>query len=180
MRMLRIVSGVVGSLTVVTLALAQAPAPASKNMPAAQAHVMVMPEDVKWAPMSMQTVEGKPPADFASEAPPQVAVIDGDPSKPAPFTLRLKLAAGARVAPHWHPTDEHVTVLQGTLLVGIGEKYDESAMHALPTGAYAKMPGTVRHFAKATGETVLQVHATGPFKLIFVGEAAASRNPPQN
>src|SRR5688500_9920891 len=51
----------------------------------------------------------------------QIAVLEGDPAAKRWFTLRLKVPAGARLAPHWHPRDERVTVLSGRVAVGFGE-----------------------------------------------------------
>ncbi|MDQ3175437.1 MAG: cupin domain-containing protein, partial [Acidobacteriota bacterium] len=94
------------------------------------------------------------------------------PSKAgAPFAIRAKLPDGYRVPPHWHPTDERIVVLQGTLGMGIGEKFDPAAGHELPVGSYALMPKEMRHFVWAIGETVIQVAGTGPFEVNYVNPA---------
>src|SRR5688572_14835574 len=67
----------------------------------------------------------------------EVAVLAGDPSKSGmAFTIRAKLPDGYTVPPHWHPTDENVTVLKGTLLIGRGNKIVPKAMEELPAGSY--------------------------------------------
>ncbi len=112
-------------------------------------------------------MEGTPA--FELTEPPQVSLVDGDPSQAgAPFTLRIKLAAGTRVPPHWHPTDEHITVLQGRFGLGMGDRYDEASLQELPSGSYASMPKGMSHFALATGDTIVQVHGIGPFKSVWV------------
>src|SRR5262245_45738389 len=123
-------------------------------------HVVVRPGDIKWGPA--------PPA-----LPPgaNAAVLLGDPGKPAPYVLRAKLPDGYKVPPHWHPTDENVTVLQGTLMVGKGEKFDAEHSQALTAGSYMRMPKTMRHFAWAKGETIIQVHGIGPFDINYVNAA---------
>src|SRR5438046_1325323 len=86
----------------------------------------------------------------------QLAVLGGDPFKPGSlFTLRLKVPSGAKVAPHWHPGDEYLVIVQGTLAIGMGEKFDQTALHDLPTGSYAMMPKEMRHFALTKGETII-------------------------
>ena len=51
----------------------------------------------------------------------QLAVLEGDPmASTGDFTIRLKMPDGYKVAPHTHPSRENVTVLSGTLKVGIG------------------------------------------------------------
>ena len=113
-------------LAAVTLGLAQGGKDKAKKSQAAtgkaeQSHTMITPNDVKWGPA--------PPALPAGA---QIAVLSGDPSKAEPFTIRLKAPDGYKIMPHWHPTDENVTVLEGTFAMGVGEKFDEAAAHAMP------------------------------------------------
>ena len=56
-------------------------------------------------------------------------MVAGDPDKEGePFVIRIQGKDGAKVPPHWHPTDENVTVLRGTFLVGMGDHYDEAKL----------------------------------------------------
>ena len=98
----------------------------------------------------------------------KVAILQGDPTKPGPFTLRFRVPAGYKVPAHWHPTDENVTVLKGTLRVGKGEKFEPSTLQDLPAGSFMRMPKTMRHYAQAKGETILQLHGIGPFEIHYV------------
>ena len=66
--------------------------------------------------MSMNAAEikwGDAPPDLPKGA--QIAVLHGDPSKKAEFTIRLKMPAGYKIPAHHHPTDEYVTVISGDL-----------------------------------------------------------------
>ena len=130
-----------------------APAPAA----AKAAHVMINAADIKWGPA--------PPA-FPAGA--QFAVIDGDPSKPGMFVARAKFPDGYKVMPHWHPTDENVTVIAGTIVAGMGEKWDDASMKPFTAGAFAKLPKKAPHYVQAKGETIVQIHAMGPFALTYV------------
>jgi quercetin dioxygenase-like cupin family protein len=123
----------------------------------ASEHVMVMPDQLEWGP---------PPPALPPGA--QAAVISGDPTKAGLFTIRAKFPDGYTVPPHQHPTDEHVTVLSGTFMAGLGDKLDPASMHALPAGAFVKMPRRTNHYVRAKGETVIQVHGMGPFELTYV------------
>jgi hypothetical protein len=132
---------------------------ASTQMQAA--HVVVTPDKLTWGPAP----PGLPPGA-------QLAVLEGDPSKAgAHFAFRAKLPDGYRVPPHWHPTDERIVVLQGTLGMGTGEKFDPAPSHELPAGSYSVMPTAVRHFVWAKGETVIQVSGIGPFEITYVNPA---------
>jgi len=125
------------------------------------AHVVVAPDQIKW---------GTAPPSLPSGA--QLAVLEGDPSKAGvPFAIRAKFPDGYRVPPHWHPTDERIVVLQSTLGMGVGEKFDSASGHELPVGSYALMPKGVRHFVWAKGETVIQVTGIGPLEINYVNPA---------
>jgi quercetin dioxygenase-like cupin family protein len=108
-----------------------------------------------------------------------MAVLEGDPSKEGPFVVRAKLPAGYKIPPHWHPTDEHITVLQGVFQFGMGEKFDAAALHAYPVGSYISAPKEMRHFARTKGPAIIQVHAMGPFVLTYVNPADDPRTKSQ-
>lgn len=73
--------------------------------------------------------------------------------------------------PHFHRGLEHVTVIQGTFLVGLGEKEDPSAMKALSAGGFMVTPPGQKHCVRAQGETVIQVHGVGPWGITYVNPA---------
>lgn len=135
---------------------------ANSDLPTAisSPHVVVPAAAVKWV---------DPPPSVPPGA--KLAAIAGDPSKPEPFTIRLQLPAGYKIAPHWHPTDEHVTVLSGTFAAAMGKAWDDKALANLPAGSYAVMAATMPHYATARGATVVQVHGIGPFVLNYVNPA---------
>ena len=149
------------SVLVVTgalVAVAQPPAPSKpKPAPAASSHKMITPDQIKWGPAPPSLPPGA-----------QLAVLDGDPGKPGSFTIRGKFPDGYVVPPHWHPTDEHVVVLSGTLMMGTGDKAEPSAMHALAAGSFSRIPKTMHHFVQAKGETIIQVSGMGPFIVNYV------------
>lgn len=101
----------------------------------------------------------------------QIVVLDGDPRTEGPFTIRLKMPPGYKIPPHTHPTAERLTVISGTVHLGIGEKFDESAGRKLNVGDFAVVPAGVAHFAWSTSEAVLQIHGEGPFQRKFVDPA---------
>jgi quercetin dioxygenase-like cupin family protein len=148
----------------VTAVRAQTPAPAATKAP--DGHVLITPGDIKWAPAP----PGVPPGAF-------VAVMDGDPSKPGPFTMRLKLPAGYKIAPHWHPTAEHLTVLQGTFRAGMGDTASEAGYKDFPPGWFITMPREMHHFAAAKSEVIVQVQSEGPFVVNYVNPADAPAAP---
>lgn len=123
-------------------------------------HAMVVPNSLKWGP--------SPPGLPAGA---EVSVVSGDPSQAGPFVLRARVPAGYRVPPHWHPTTEHLTILTGTVALGMGEKWDEASMTTLAAGGFATMPAEMRHAFLARTAATFQVHATGPFTINYVNPA---------
>lgn len=106
----------------------------------------------------------------------QGAILEGDPTKPGLFTMRLKFPAGMRVMPHFHSETEHATVLAGTLHIGMGERFDSAATTPLPAGSYGFWLKGTRHFAWMEGETVLQVQGMGPWTITYVNPADDPRS----
>src|SRR5438270_9474097 len=145
--------------------LAAAVTPADPDKPAGSpagklAHMVALPDDIKWGP-------APPVLPAGAEA----AVLDGDPTQAGSFTIRLKVPDGYTIPPHWHSIPEQLTVVSGSFGLGLGDKMDKSKIRYLPAGSYVRLGKEERHFAIAKGETVVQVHGTGPFDIHFVNPA---------
>jgi catechol 2,3-dioxygenase-like lactoylglutathione lyase family enzyme len=116
---------------------------------------------------SDQVKFGSPPPFLAAGA--QVAVLEGDPTAASgDFTIRLKVPDGYKIAPHWHPKRENVTVISGNFKVGMGDKFDESKMMTFPAGSFAYLDPDMHHYAMASGEAVVQVHGSSPLQFNYV------------
>jgi quercetin dioxygenase-like cupin family protein len=112
-------------------------------------------------------------ASLRPDAPPGV-VLYGDVAKPGMYVTRSKFPMGFKVMPHWHGQERTVVVLSGTLYVGLGEKWDEGAMRAFPSGTFFTEPPNVPHFTWAKdGEVVIQVTGAGPLSTIPVPQKGA-------
>jgi len=130
----------------------------SADNTAASDHAIVRPEAIKWGP---------PPPGLPAGA--TVGVLSGDPGTPgSQFVLRAKMPDGYKVPPHWHSIDENLTILQGTLLAGHGDKLDPAAAEPLGPGSFVHMPKGMHHFVIAKGETIIQVHGVGPFDITYI------------
>jgi hypothetical protein len=127
--------------------------------------IVALPDQVTWGPG---------PASLPPGA--KAAVLEGNPAEPGPFTMRVLLPDRYRIPPHFHPGIEHVTVVKGTFKVGMGDKFDASAMTVLPTGTFAALQPGTRHFAQADGETILQLHGIGPWGISYVNPADDPRS----
>jgi hypothetical protein len=152
-------------LAVAVAALSLAPGVGAPHADEKSREVMVTPAGVRWQ-------DG--PASLPKGA--RVALLEGDPSREGPFVMRVKLPGGYKIAPHTHRKDERVTVLTGTLHLGMGGSFDEKEAVALPAGSYARMPAGMKHFGWAGGETVLQVNGEGPWTIEYVDPKDDPRN----
>lgn len=99
----------------------------------------------------------------------QLAVLEGDPSAATgDYTVRLKMPDGYRIAPHWHPHRENVTIISGTLKVGMGDSFDATKMAAFPAGSFAYLDPEMHHYVMAGGEVVVQIHGVSPVQFNYI------------
>jgi len=99
----------------------------------------------------------------------QLAVLEGNPSATSgDFTVRLKMPDGYKVAPHWHPKRENVTVISGTFKVGMGDHFEEASMASFPAGSFAYLDPAMHHYAMASGDVVVQIHGMSPLQINYV------------
>jgi quercetin dioxygenase-like cupin family protein len=122
-------------------------------------------KDLKWGPA--------PPGLPAGA---QLAVLSGDPGKEGMFTIRLKFPANYSVAPHHHPTDELVTVIEGQTSVGMGDTLDRAKAAALTEAGYVAMPANMNHYAFTTSGATIQITSHGPFQIVYVNPKDDPRN----
>jgi hypothetical protein len=102
----------------------------------------------------------------------QLAVLEGDPmASSGDYTIRLKMPDGYKIAPHTHPLRENVTVISGTLKVGMGDQFDASKMMNFGAGSFAYLDPSMHHYAAASGETVVQIHGMSPVKFNYINPA---------
>jgi ChrR-like protein with cupin domain len=124
---------------------------------------VMTPADITWTP-----VAGYPPG-YAR------AMLEGEASKPIPFTYRVRLPAHFTFQPHTHASDEHVTVLEGTWFFGVGERFDASRLTAVPAGSFVVIPAGTPHFVYTERETIVQAHGMGPIAMQLVGKPPGQR-----
>jgi quercetin dioxygenase-like cupin family protein len=122
--------------------------------------VTVTPEDVKWGPGPKSLQPGA-----------QAAVLDGNPAEKGVFAMRLKIPAGYRIAPHTHPRQERVTVIEGRFQLGHGRTFDETKLQDLEAGSFFSLPPGMEHFARAAEDTIVQLNGEGPWEINYVNPA---------
>jgi quercetin dioxygenase-like cupin family protein len=114
------------------------------------APVMFTPDNLHW-------VAGTGPAKGSL-----AAVMVGNPNKSGTAIIRVKMPDGYTNQPHYHSHPEYITVMEGTLLFGIGDTVNKAKATALPAGSFIMIPAGVHHWSVAKGETIEQVGGEGP------------------
>src|SRR6267154_4328783 len=93
------------------------------------------PDTIPWGPAPPFVAPGA-----------QLAVLEGNPGgSSGDYTVRLKMPDGYRIAPHWHPQRENVTVISGTFKVGMGDIFEKNKMTALTAGSFAFLDPDMHH-----------------------------------
>ena len=118
------------------------------------------PESVKWNPAPFPGIT--------------IAVAAGNPTATGMYAIFVKFAPGAKAPPHTHPDQRIVTVLSGTIRVGIGPEIDEGKAAVLGPGSVVIIPGDALHYGWTTeSEALLQEVGTAPTGTQIWAKAAA-------
>jgi hypothetical protein len=142
----------VAILLMPVLTFAQGPMSAASKPPAS--HVIVTPDQLVWKPLMPGS---------------EVAVVSGDPDKKGGvYVLRIRTKGELKVPPHWHVTEEHITVLEGSFWMAHGEQFDATKLKELKAGAHSIMPAEFRHFGLHGAGNVIEVFGEAPFDVNFV------------
>ena len=143
---------------ILALVWALAPIGIARAQGIATAPTVIRPANIVWQP-------GPPTLEPGSQG----AVLAGNPSQPGPFTLRVRLPAKYRIAPHRHPVDERLTVLSGTLCFAANTATNVAPDTAcIGPGTFRLMPANVVHSDWAPVAVEYQIEALGPFDLTYV------------
>ena len=110
----------------------------------------ITPEQVQW-------VEEPNALGFAR------AVIEGDPSKPGIYVVRVKFPPWVMSSNHFHQEDRYAVVLKGTWYTGSGDEFAPGKTVPLKPGTFLKHPAGMHHFDGAKEEEVIvQIVGYGP------------------
>ena len=103
----------------------------------------------------------------------ECALLAGDPSKPGVYVMMSRWAKGSLGPPHFHSADRYLYVLDGTLWVGTGNKFDPEHL-AVPVkaGSFATEFGKKVQWAGARDEdATILIFGQGPISSTEVEEA---------
>lgn len=136
---------------------------------ASPAQVKPKPAELKWMDM--------PPPGLPAGA--TFAVVSGDPGKAGKFTIRIKMPSNYAVRPHWHPSDEKVTLVSGKLAYGMSDQLNKANAQALASGDSVVMKAKMNHWVFTGDGAEVEVSAMGPFKITYVNPGDDPRGAPK-
>ncbi len=120
--------------------------------------LLLAPDNIKWEPAFSTLPEGA-----------TMAILEGNPQYPGPFTIRLKLPAHYELAMHWHASDEHITLISGTMNIGFQDSH-KNKIHSkkMTMGSYVRIPARMHSFLSTSENTIVQLHGQGPWEIHFL------------
>jgi quercetin dioxygenase-like cupin family protein len=126
-----------------------------------QGMVSVTPDQVRWSPAGPSLPPGA-----------QVTLLSGDPSRPATAqVIGIKFPDGYEIPPHWLTADVSIVVVKGSLVLGLGEQFDQSQDREFPAGSFMTLPKGTPHSEWAKGETIFYSYGVGPVETVYVNPA---------
>jgi quercetin dioxygenase-like cupin family protein len=118
--------------------------------------IKLTPDEIDWGPAN----EG-----------PQSVVLYGDPAAQGMFAIRVRAPKGASLPAHTHPVPEILTVISGTLRIGLGTEPDMTQGKVLPAGSFVVLPAGTPHYVFVEDDSVAQINSTGPWGRMLVDSA---------
>jgi len=106
----------------------------------------------------------------------RTTVLYGDPTKPGPYTIALRVPPNMRIAAHSHRDNRTAVVVSGVWRFGYGRKADEALVKTLPPGSFYSEPAGVDHFAMTGPEGAsVYISGFGPTSTDYVEAADAPK-----
>lgn len=136
----------------------------AKSKAAATAKPKAAPAELKW-------MDGPPGLPAGAT----FAVLSGDPGKVGKFTVQIKMPPNYQVPAHWHPSDEHLTLVSGKLSYGMSDRLDRAGAKPLAEGASVTMKAKEHHWVLTGDGATVQVSAMGPFQITYVDPSSDPR-----
>lgn len=115
------------------------------------------------------------PTDMINWGDPQVLsigakdiVLYGNPSKAGDYVFRFKLPDNFEIKPFILSTTSFLTVLEGEVLIGEGDKFTKTSMRVLPTASFCCIPDNYPINFLIKEPALLQFHGMGPIEMKYM------------
>ena len=95
--------------------------------------------------------------------------MEGSSKQDGLFTIRVQFPPNYILPAHFHPKDERVTVISGSVFIGFGELADTSKGTEFKAGDFYINPAQSHHFVYTKNEgAILQLNCEGPWGLTYL------------
>ncbi len=115
------------------------------------------------------------PSDMINWGNPQVLtkgakdiLLYGNPGKPENYTFRFKFPENYKIEPFILTSSSFLTVIDGEIFIGEGNKFDKKFMKGMPTGSFCNIPDNHPVYFMNERPTILQFHGIGPIDLKYL------------
>lgn len=106
----------------------------------------------------------------------QATVLAGDPTRPGPYAIEIRVPANTRIQAHHHRDDRTAVVISGTWRFGYGPKAGDALTKALGPGSFYTEPAGEPHFAMTGAEpAIVYITGFGPTDTTYESAAADPR-----
>ena len=126
----------------------------------AQQHIIQQESEAAWT-------DGPPGLPLGAK----MMLLHGDPAGAGLFGLRVKFPANYRIPAHYHSVSEQVTVISGTLYLGMGDRLDLNGGKPLGPGGFGLLPAKMNHYAYTRGPVTAVLYGNGPFDIQYLDPA---------
>ena len=103
-------------------------------------------------------------------------LLFGNPGKTGNYTFRFKLPENYKIEPIILTSPSFLTVIEGEIFIGEGNKFDKSSMKGMPAGSFCNIPSNHPIYLMSEKQVTLQFHGLGPIELKYLNEAHDPRN----
>ena len=97
-----------------------------------------------------------------------ISVLEGNPNSDSLYTIRVKFPANFLIKPHWHTSNERVTVLSGSVYVGFGDKVDRNKSVKFTAGGYYVNTQMLHHYVWTDEPAEIQITGIGSWVVKYV------------
>ena len=134
--------------------------PPSTAFTKTEGQLLVRAKSIKWSPAPAGLPQGA-----------KVALLQGNPTAPGRYVIRVQLPANYKIPLHSHSTAMDVTVVSGTLYVANAQTFDKKKAFAIKPGDFYHLPALAPQLSFTTNETVLEIHGEGPYEMKYANAA---------
>ncbi len=106
----------------------------------------------------------------------KLKVVSGDPAKPGPFVILLRLPPGYEIHPHHQASTAQVKVVYGALSYGVGSKFDPTQFNVLGRGKSFVAPANTNQYLSTTQGATVRISSNGPLQITYANPRHDPRN----